>query len=382
MNDFLVDLWHALTTFYRDFIGHDFADWWLLPLVLAIIYVLGMIVIRIHKKMFPLQRAYRIISGMIISGLIAAFLLCAVFCYVWSTSAYYTKVRPEFVHLLSFLVAMLIPLWGLLVLRGKYNQVNFKEISRLPFTAKERDRFHNAARKDFNKLKSWLLLPALGFLLLFALNYRQANLISFILDNSSSMDEHIENGKDALSRTINELDANNDVIIGWFTETRPMRQNVMEIVQETAYQNLLGEHSLITDRNQVSQYLSNVPRTGTTPLCEVIWSNYLYAQNAALNKVYDRKMLIIVTDGAGAISKYAEVQDFLCSQAEFDEFFYAVSCINLGGDLDNNFFPRRVSADTILKMVQTKLLIPMPWIISSPILKATGSLFYGWRSFM
>jgi len=339
MSDFFERLIDSLVEFYEDFIYGKEA-WWLPLAVLAAMYTLFLIVIRFNSKRFPFLQNHYILSGVIVAAACAAFLLIAFYCYLWSSSSYYVKHRTEFIHLLALSLVLLAAIMAFLIWRKKFERERLRELVAQPLTQNEQNRFYNQAQKDFNKSKLWLLLPALGFVMLTAFLYRSHNVVSFILDNSSSMDAHIEQGKESLIRTIQELDDNTDIIIGWLTQDKPPKTSIAEIITENDDRRLLGQHSFFTNKQQAQDYLADIPGTPGTPLYEAIWSNLLFAKAHASNRIYGRRLLVIVTDGEDNGVQQEELQNFLCSQPDFAEFFTNVACINLGGNESNNFFQK------------------------------------------
>jgi hypothetical protein len=193
----------------------------------------------------------------------------------------------------------------------------------------------------FNKSKVWLLAPAAGFLfLLFALN-EEDYLLAVLIDNSTSMENNIENGRMALGETIRDLDDNTDLIISWFTDSTGSRAPKTRIadVQAVSDARLLnGRHAFFEDHNQAIQYLESIELTAKTPLYETIQSQYLFAQSQTANREYSRRILIMVTDGAESYMNESEVRNMLCADESFDQFWDDVGIMNLGGDLTWDFY--------------------------------------------
>ena len=333
------DLFNSLRRFYEEF-QYGREAWWLPVVVFAAMYALFIFMNLFDRKRFPLAQPHYIFRNTIIVAAAGAFLLIAVFCFLWSSSNYYAQHGTELIHLVTLTAVLLMAVIALLFWRKKFARARLKEIVEQPLTQSEEKKFSFLACQNFNKNKLWLLLPALGFIMLIAIAYRPYSLVSFILDNSSSMVGHIEQGRDSLVRTIDELGDNTAIIIGWLTQDKAPKASVAEIVSATDHTELLGQHSFFTNRKQAQDYLrGDVPVTPGTPLYEVIWSNFLYAKKQGNSGSYSRRLLVIVTDGGDNLGNET-LENFLCSNDEFAEFFSEVACVNLGGDESYNFFQK------------------------------------------
>ena len=325
--------------FYEEF-QYGQEAWWLPFVILIAMYALFVIINRFDRKRFPLAKPHYILRNVIVVAAVAAFLLIAFYCFLWSSSTYYSKHGTELIHLVTLGAVLLVAIIALLGWRKKFERERLKEVVEQPLTQKEERRFFFLAYKSFNKSKLWLLFPALGFIMLVAFLYRPYSLVSFILDNSSSMAGHIEQGRDSLIRTIQELDGNTEIIIGWLTEDKPPKASIEEITAVTETSLLLGQHGFFTNKKQAQDYLlGDIPVNGGTPLYEAIWSNFLFAKTQTRNRNYSRRLLVIVTDGGDNLAG-EKLERFLCTREDFAEFFPEVACVNLGGEDTNNFFQK------------------------------------------
>jgi hypothetical protein len=348
--EFFNNLFGSLAEFYADFIKHNFGDWWTPILVVFIIYILSLIGIKIVKKNKILLSPFRILSVLIIASCLTTFIFISISCYLWSLSDYYITHKTELPHLICLLLSSFFIIGAFLSLRSKFGYNSIKEINAQTYTKEENTRFYGKAAKQFNILKLWTLLPVLAFaMLLFFLN-NPANLVSFVIDNSSSMGKNLGIGKQAISKTITELDKNTDIIIGSFSEGN-QKNTIKDIINEAEYGKLIGTNNYFSDKGSAIAYLNSISIIESgTPLFETVWKNFLFSRQHADNKNYKNKYLIIISDGDDT-AKWVnttpneanfldELNNFFCTNADFAEFYNNVSCINMGGDLNLAFFAK------------------------------------------
>ena len=125
-------------------------------------------------------------------------------------------------------------------MRSRYSTDNFKEVSNLPYTSNEQNQYYKIAAVAFHKIKYWLLLPPLAFLILL-MQDTSPKLISVLLDNSSSMENEIQTGREAISSAFNTLDDNTDIVLGWLSEEKIGFENADQLVQIKDYKELNGK---------------------------------------------------------------------------------------------------------------------------------------------
>jgi hypothetical protein len=344
--EFLNNLSASLAEFYADFIKYNFSDWWTPFLIVFIIYILSLLGIKIAKKHKILLRPFRILSVFIIVSCITTFILIGISCYLWILSDYYVIHKTELPHLISLLLCSFFIIGAFLALRNKFGYNGIKQINAQSYTKDESSRFYGKAAKGFNLLKLWALLPILAFAMLLFVFKNPPNLVSFVIDNSSSMGANLEIGKQAIGKTIMELDKNTDIIIGTFSEGKP-KDTINNIISESEYEKLIGTNYHFTDRNSAISYLNSIYTIASgTPLFESVWKNFLFSRTQASNKYYKLRYVIIISDGFDtgkgknastnewSFFTIEELKDFFCTNSEFDEFYANVSFINMGGDLN------------------------------------------------
>lgn len=325
-------------------------EWIALLLIIIGIYVILLIIIKLSKKRYVILRQFMLIKSIVISSLIASLILITIILYFWTLTDYYPDHKSQFIHLLCLLISFIISLIALINLRKQFTRENLKQIISQTYTKKEQEDYSNTAKIAFKKLKIFILLPIIGFIILLFSDTTD-KLVSFILDNSSSMEEEIVRGRNALSQTIHELDDNTDIVIGWLTEDKSgnaCKTSISSITNVSDYSKLNGSFRIFFEKRSAIDFLNdqnNIQLIGLTPLYEAIWSNFLYIREMESDQYYKNKHLIIVTDGMDAfIQDDQEFANFkFCEQSlhndlYFDDVFDDVTLINLGGDEGLPFF--------------------------------------------
>ncbi|MGB3182105.1 MAG: hypothetical protein WBB45_11995 [Cyclobacteriaceae bacterium] len=341
MKEFFSNFADAVGSYFRHFIDSNFQALWIVLIALLGIYVLTVLLSRFGNPPEPYSREHFIRRNSVIASIIVISILIAVFSYLWANTDFYLDNPVHFSHWLALVVSMVAAIVFMMGLRSRYYRGSIRSIMLPAFTPGEGRRFGRMGRALFNKSKIWLLVPAAGFLLLlFALN-KEDYLLAVLIDNSTSMESNIENGKMALGETIRDLDDNTDLVISWFTDStgaRAPKTRISDVQAVSDARQLNGRHAFFEDHNQAIQYLKSIELTAKTPLYETIQSQYLFAQTQTANREYGRRILIMVTDGAESYMNEAEVRDMLCADESFDLFWDDIGIMNLGGDLNWDFY--------------------------------------------
>lgn len=343
MSDFFDQLFEAIATWARNFAESNFQALWVVLAALAGIYLLTVILSRVGEPGFPNSREHFIRRRAIAATCIVTGILIAIYSYLWANTQFYYDNPVQFAHWLSVVACMTLGIILLVSLRGTYYRQNIKSVVVPAFSLGESRKFARGARTLFQNTKLWLLAPAIGFvMLLFYLN-KPDYLLAVLIDNSSSMENNIENGKLALGQTIEDLDNNTDLIISWFTDSTGQsapRKTMAEVQAASDARQLNGRHAFFEDHNQALQYLEGIELTAKTPLYETIHSQYLFARQQTMDREYSRRILIMVTDGAESYMEENEVGSLLCTDEEYDLFWDEVGIMNLGGDLGGKFYTK------------------------------------------
>lgn len=311
------------------------------------------------------KRPYIIFKFFFIISNFVALTLGVVYIYFWKQK-YYDSFNHYGVHVLSFLLVLVIAIWAL-IKKSNFSQkenVNKGEFIKIPLTIKETSVIYSIAKSDFNKLKLFALVPAFSFLTLFLYNNDKYNLVSFTLDTSSSMTSGvygfsndfppIEIGKEALSKTISGFDDFTDVVISTFEESSNYKSDINSIVSVSNSEMLAGQNIFFSasEKNATLNYVNTLGDnvTNTSPLCETIFSNFLYTkgivESGFSKKNYENIIAIVITDGEGNLQN--DVRGFLCENYDFDEFYNPqnINIINLNeGGSSNDFWNLSIECD-------------------------------------
>jgi hypothetical protein len=296
----------------------------LLTLVAIYLFTIGGLSISVKKYKF--KRVFLIHKSLIISSLLVAMVLVATLCYNWSKNLF-AESHLELAFLISLLLSFVVPIVSFAVLRGYWEKTRVNEIVEQPISAEQARNNIPFINKAFNENKIWYLLPLIGFLfLLFSLN-RGTNLISVVYDNSTSMDGN--NAIDALSKTFESLDKNNEIIFTNLNNNQSQLDNCKRTLQDIF---AIKQSSTIkaglcsiydTPESAKQNFQSTFAESLGSPICEVIWKMWLFTKEYKGNNEYKNKLLIVITDGDDLIVKddLKRNSKFLFDNIEFAEYY-------------------------------------------------------------
>ena len=221
------------------------------------------------------------------------------------------------------------------------------------------------AKKIFNTLKLFLFIPLIGFLFLFFILQKDYNLISFVFDNSGSMNSPPANNSTgqnkkniatvALKKTFDNLDSYNHIIL---TTIEPGQQNVNdaqntidEITQNRSISDLRGKYVFFDNPKQAShQFINQISAEEIygSPITEIMWQNFLFTKEISYSFDYNNKMLFVITDGEDQIHNDYY---FFCVIDEFNQLFNEdnIVFIDIEGNVEtgniNNFFSNAMNCN-------------------------------------
>lgn len=305
-----------------------------------------------------LRRVFAIHRAFILSACVVSAVLIALFIYYW-TQGFYNTYPLEASHLISLSLCLSVSTIAYLQMRGLVSRRKIRDFVKSPVNRDEEQSFAFFARQAFVKTKAFTLLPVLGFLVLSLLQTKSYNLVSFVLDTSSSMgmsndffgEAPIETGQVALRRTVQELDPWTNVIISVFEEEHPgksYKPDIHSIVSASDFGALNGKNEFFpgTQKASALAYISTLEDdlTGSTPLCETIWSNFLFTRALVSDGQfpnYENIVAIYITDGGDRLGD--AVDGFLCENADFAEFYNVganINIINLSGGYVSAFIAK------------------------------------------
>ncbi len=325
---------------------------WVFPLgTFLFIWLLTILTVRFYKVK-KLKTVFAINRAWILSSLIVALILIGGICLGWSKN-FFAQHPYHLSLLISLTIALLIPVFSLVHLRRYYSPEGIKEITDQPKTANQLDSVITLLKKAFIANKVFFIIPAFGFIFLFFYFYKGTNLISVVYDNSESMQQ--TNAIDAMSETFANLDQNNEITL---TTIEGYQQGDVPPVAKTTMNEIMGikKSSSCKAGNVVAFTNPNDARNGLTqisnqcygsPICEAIWKTYLYIKETKPNQTYDKKLLIVVTDGAdNLLAESLSSGKFFFDDERFTEYFPAenVFIIDYSNGISNPFMQRASNA--------------------------------------
>jgi len=325
---------------------------WAFPIcTLIFIWLLTTMGVKIFSKRKKLKTIFVINRAWIISSLIAACILIGLICFWWSRN-FFAQHPYQLALLISLVIAMLIPVFSLFNLRSYYTPEGIKEITDQPKTAHQLNSVIVLTKKAFTANKFYFFIPLLGFLFLFLYFYKGTNLITLVYDNSASMEE--TTAIDALSETFSNLEPNNEIVLttleGYqLTDVPPVEKTTMnEIMAVSKYSNLReGNVVAFTNPTDARSGLSQISNDcNGSPICEALWKTFLFVQETKPNQTFDKKLLIVITDGADNIDATLASGKFLFDDEKFSEFYPSENTfvIDYSNGTSTSFLQRCTSA--------------------------------------
>jgi len=344
MEDYIVSLFEAMSSYFS--MASNSTQWWLVPVTIVLLWLLITISTKFIGDHKVFTREFKIHTFSIVVGVCVELSLIGYFLYSWISTEKYQTDHEKLVHLLCILSCIVVQVMSYKKLANGLQKERLKQNVRHPVTEMDSRRKRKIVTQQFKKMKLWSILPILGFLVLLLPIKRDKNLVSFLLDNSSSMDVHLNNGKQILEKAFKNLDSDTDIVLSWFSENNP-RTDFQKLIRSKDQSQLDGIHQYFTNNESAIQSLNSIEFTETTPLYESIWSNYLYTKALVQNKDYTNKIFVMVTDGEDSYFQQ-ESHSFLCAVADFNDFYKDyINIINLQG-LDNTFFEKAEDCNYIV----------------------------------
>ncbi len=325
----------------------EFTDWGIILIALLALYFTTVFLLKIVLKKQKLQRPLYIYIGLMASSSIVLFTFLLFFIYKWKFTDYYINSPLQLIHIITILVLLLIPVIIVLFFRFLFERASIRQIISFRHSRNLENMAIKESKKVFFQNKFWLLLPFLAFMLIF-FNQNDQYLVSFVIDNSSSMGKigsedisPIELGKSAIGKTIQSVNKKTLFVLNWFNEPtkNDYKTSLLNLTSCRSYNDLCASNFFFENKQNAFDHLQNLCTISSTPLYEGIWSNFLFCKN--LREQYHPKqaILIIISDGNETSIPKSELSSFMfCNEVEFDKCFDKVSVINLAGDLSDPIF--------------------------------------------
>jgi len=299
----------------------------LAPIItLVAIWLLTFVGLKLFDRKGRLRPVFIIHRAFTISSLITAMILVAIICYCWSKNLFAAS-HLELAFIISLFLAFVVPIISFLVLRSYWEKTKVNEITKQPISAEQARNNIPFINKAFHKSKFFYLLPLIGFLfLLFSLNKGQ-NLISIVYDNSPSMIGN--NAIDALYKTFEKLDKNNEIIFTNLnnntSELESCKRNLKDILAIKQSNKIKAGSCSIFDTPEFAKqgFKLTFEEALGSPICEVIWKMWLFTKENKSNTEYKNKLLIVITDGDDllVINDLQQNSKFLFDDTEFAEYY-------------------------------------------------------------
>ena len=172
--------------------------------------------------------------------------------------------------------------------------------------------------RSFKKMQIFFIIVFIPFLLLF-LRPPNFNLYSIVFDNSSSMDVQNENSKIALNSIITNLNNNSNYIIsqipfckgenGCLQYASALKKDLNSIVHVGENDQLVSTTNFFENKMDFSEYINSSSLSITdasSPIYECIWDNFRKSVKLNNEHAYNKRSLIVLTDGADNL--YAPVE--------------------------------------------------------------------------
>lgn len=339
---FFSDLFPAFGTYARDALGAPLlGDWIFVILPILCAWILVTVFLKFRNSDVKTGRVSDIYSTWIVVGSVVSLGFLGYFVYRWGTG-YYKESNAEFWHLASFLVSMMIPLVSFARLSGHFDREKISNLIRQPLTTREKNLRVLAMRQFFGKLKFALLMVPLGFLMIPLLKAPN-NLVSIVIDNTASMNQPLEHGKQALSTTIDQLDDKTHILLTYFpddTNRGNYDASIDDIMNASRSSQLAGVSAFYQDKETAIEGVNNIEllkeQVNFSPLFEVIRHNWLRTveevdqQAGSVN--YKGIVSVIVTDGKENIvtDSLSSTRQMFCDDSTYkDDFFDQVFFIDI-----------------------------------------------------
>lgn len=305
---------------------------WVFPAgtVLLVLLLAYLITNQASKKVFFTRTTY-IYLAFVWAGAVAGAIAAGVGLYYW-IAGLYADQPLQVSHLLSMVLGLAAVIWSVMLFANQQTHERVRNLIAQPCTHHERTHNVFVLRNTFERLKivAWLLPLAAALALLPVFRSDHNKLLCVVIDNSFSMGSSnpsgmvpLQVGKDALARTVRSLDVKTDFVLGYF-DNRAARQSAPGLAGSQSPSGLSGTVLIYDqDKSAASGQIQNIPvGENGSPICETVWKTYLVAKDAHQTRNYDRRFIVIITDGLeNGIT--GSLDGLFCDQPEFEAFFPA-----------------------------------------------------------
>lgn len=335
-----------------------FSDYGIIGLVIIAVGILVIVILKYQEGHKDLGRLFQIYRIGIISAYCVAVVFIAYCINLWNQGLYKTSVA-ELWDLLALVAILVIPIYCFSALRNNYTRETINNVIGHPLTPTLQANALKLARRQFARLKWYVLIPALGFLMLLLVQ-EPYNLISIVLDNSASMETPLENGKQALSETFSDLNEKTHIIITTFEDSENMtayKTTLASMRGMSKSERLKGLSHFESSNEAAIDYMSSIQtlkqQTSNSPVCEAILQNHLFAQEQIVESdvTYEGIVGVIVTDGGEnyITDGENEIKQLFCNSGFFEATFQELFFIDInkyeGDDSSGKLFQAIMDCD-------------------------------------
>jgi hypothetical protein len=262
--------------------------------MLGLFFLLS-IIINLCRKKTGKPVILKLLSSVYIAGITTIFSGLCVVIILLKISVFFGKNFCQLGFIVGFLtVAVLTIICYIKMCKlGKKKEPNAFGMSATQFEINRKfTNFKNSM------LRYWLftLLFAAPFLLLLISN-SDNHLISVVLDNSGSTSNYMEYEKAIFSSILEETRTGGDYVLSYFPYEERAYFNSFDTLTKQKTQSKL--HTITEHYSDQRQFLNafyQVMSSGSSPIYEAIWQNYLMCKEIGGN--HSSKKLILITDGA------------------------------------------------------------------------------------
>lgn len=334
-------------------------DWMLTCYIIlaciAAIYIGTLLILKLRKRSeSPFQR---LMTSLFMATNISMLLLVAYTVYSTYFNSFIYKNHLQSVIIILLILHILLIIF---TLKSIFKAANAKEIKLIgisPGPAQQSEK-SIIILLSARKLKMYVLLPILPFVLLF-LKPKENYLYSIVFDNSASMELQLGFAKDALKEIVNNLNDNSSFVVS----SVPVCNNEVDCLQKmakvkrnlNAITNVGDTGSLLATTNTFNTKLEfyNYVNAGGieisgagSSIYECVWQNFMESVKMNDVKLFTKKKVIILTDGndnlyakdAGFIAPTNCIIDYSYRSIAFSEFYNDFTFISYGDGTSKNMF--------------------------------------------
>lgn len=301
------NLWKSLIGYFSQWPNVEYAIFFIIG-VIGISYIFRVLYFYIYTKKNKKNIYYSYQLSGFFSNLTTLFLIIAfsvVFTKFYSF-IYINKLQSVIILVLIIYLLLLTRNYFVFLSHNIKFQLSDFGVYSGPIAKSQAQRTNKTRFKNHRIAVLVLLIP---FLLLLVHN-KDKVLYSIVFDNSSSMEQKNSDACNAINSIVSNLPEGVDFAI---TIIKPcntesdeelflseVKKNVSDIIAVRNPGELLASTEFFHNLMDIQDYIQNGFSTnsyGGSPIFECIWDNFIVSYNLNTGENYDRKNLIVLTDG-------------------------------------------------------------------------------------